>query len=519
MSNHIWTAKTDEVAVRMTLGDISGFFSKQLLVSRGTNALVIDGETHLGVVPPGTYTLKSFFDKLKFWQSAKQVDVMLVRDDDLRLELQADQVPTAEELFVAVRLQPVIRIQDVSLFAKNLLGNRTTMTVPQLCEWITPIMTQAIRESIRQLDIESLTSPDVRPILFTAIQDAAKTSLSRYGIVCDDIHAVEIVHDQYDENRRKAGESRLDEKEAFRKIEQRERELELNTLAEHVEIDTREAEVALAIRRNDVRKNMRDALLSNTFDKVKTREEFEMFMLEIDKRRLLREDERDELQKTFDAKKEDHDLLRTHLARQLELRRNAELTEENQANELRWKQQKDEYEDERKRRDHERQQEMMTDQMRQLRQMEEMNREKDLFQAELLQKAATHANTLQIEKLEALEKVNVETLIATSETENAKILGDVEISKHESTIREQAMQHERELQDKRIQDARVSNGTTLEIIQKITGQAFEAVSHFGDGGKSERGSGSMSLRVLVCLGCRAENPQDAKFCGNCGKKL
>ena len=630
MSNNTWSANTNDFATRMTLGDFSGFFSKQLVVTQGTHALIVDDGTYLGVVPPGTYTLQTFIDKLKFWRSAKQVDVVLTRDDDVRVDLVIPQIATAEELLVLVRLQLIMQITDVALFTKNLLGNRTGMTLQDIAGWVTPILTQALRDSVRQLSIAALTSPDVRTILATALQDAAKTSLLRYGISCIDIHTTEIVNEQYDEQRQKTGEiflldtstqqqKKLDEvldKDTLRKIQQREREVELNVLAEHVEIDAKEANVALMLRRTEIRKNMRDALLSDDFDKIKSRGEFDAFMLEIDKEKILRDDERDELQKTFDAKKDDRDTARMHLVRQLEMRRNAELdelsanitqaqrvktleheiamtklveaednrkwrdslerekenaahqfrmsldvlkrqqevcsqkaiflredewqqllqkqktarleleiAEDSQTRDVRIKRLNDEYEDEQKRREYALQKEMMLDQMQQLKAMEELNRERDAFQAELIFKAAAQASASKIEQLNATAKLSVEALIATSDTENARILGEVQMSKNESAaqtaIREQAMQRERELQNQRVQDAQSSNAAALDAIQKITSQAFGAMGQFG-GGNVMPGLGAVppgTPGVIVCPGCRTDNNPVNKFCAKCGKEL
>ena len=289
MSNNIWNANVEDFAVRMTLDDLSGFFSKQLTVEAGTRALIVDDGVSLGVVPPGTYTLQSFTDKLKFWRSAKKVDVVLTRDDDVRLDFRVEQVPTAEELLVAVRVQLILKIEDVALFTKNLLGNRTNMTLKHITEWLQPIIVQALRECVRTLSIAALTSPDVRPILAEAIQNATRTSMLRYGIECIDIHTAEIVNEQYDEQRQKTGEiflldmsttqqKKLDEvlnKETFQKIEQRAREIEIGVLAEHVELDGEDAKNALMLRLNEIRKNRRVAESADQLDELKSRQELE----------------------------------------------------------------------------------------------------------------------------------------------------------------------------------------------------------------------------------------------------
>ena len=208
MTNNSWATKENDFARRFTINDIPGVFSKQLTVDRGTKAFVIDDGVSLGEIPPGKYTLRSFLGKLKFWKSAKQVDVILAREEDLRVEVRINDIPTREGLLVAVRLQMVVKLQDIALFAKNMMGSRNKITVSAITEWITPILQQSLRESVRQLNVVSLVSSEVRSYLETAVGDSAKTSLLRYGITCSNIHAVEIVNEQYDAMCRKTGEIR-----------------------------------------------------------------------------------------------------------------------------------------------------------------------------------------------------------------------------------------------------------------------------------------------------------------------
>ena len=594
MSDNVWSAKADDFAVRMTLDDVSGFFSKQLVVSPGTHALIVDDGTFLGVVPPGTYTLQTFTDKLKFWHSAKKVDVVLTRDDDVRLDFRIEQVPTAEELLVAVRVQLILQIQDVAFFAKNLLGNRPGMTLRNITDWFYPIVTQALRESLRQLSIASLTSPDVRPILATAIQYATRASLLRYGIACIDIHAVEIVNEQYNEQRQKTGEiflldmsttqqKKLDEvldKETLRKIEQREREVELGVLAEHVELDGEEAKVALMLRLNEVRKNRRGAELADQFDETKSREESEAFDLEIKKGKLRREEELDEISaiiaqaqkiKTLEREiafaklgetednrkwqeslqheieesthkfkmrmetlKRDHEfntqnviylrneelqqLLHNQKATRLEL----EIAEDTAAKQIRIQRMKDEYADEQERRKYGFEKEKTLDKMAILKQMEEMSREREQFEAKLLLDAATQVHANRIAELNTMSQMNVEALIASANVENARVLGDVQISKNASIAESKVSDRERELQDQRVKDAQTANAATLDAIQKITGQAFGAIGQFGAGGNVSPGLVSVAPgmpSVVVCPGCRTDNNSVNKFCTKCGKEL
>lgn len=335
MSNNTWTASDDQFSIRLTLSDISGFFAKQLMITPGTKAFIMSDGVTLGEVPPGTYTLQSFTERLKIWRSPKMVDVILTPEQDLRLSISPDALQTADHILVRVELRVTLQLDDLGMFVKNLLGQRSEFTAEQLRHWIAPIINQTLREAVRKLKIAELSSPDVRLILQTALRECSEITLARYGLKLNEVHSVTVYNEQYDANCQKIGEACLADhrlgaekaleearqREAFEKIERLEREQELDILRENVKLDRSEAEVDLELRRCDTRKQMREAVLSDRFDEVKNAEEFSKFMEEIDKAKLLREDEAEELRNMVAQKGAD----REKIAGLLALNRKAEL--------------------------------------------------------------------------------------------------------------------------------------------------------------------------------------------------
>jgi len=639
MSN-IWNAVSENFAERLTLGDLKGFFSKQLVVEPGTKALIIEDGISSGVVPTGTYTMQSFIASLNPFRSGKQLEVVIVRDGDVRFPMDIPQIATAEQLLVSVKLDLVLKIADVALFAKNLLGGQTRMTLEEISHWIRPIITQALRESVSRLSIAALTSPEVRQVLVTAIEDASKLSLARYGIECIDIHATEIKNERYDEQRQKIGEifllettteqqKKLDEvlnKETLAKISQRECEIELDVLSQNVEVDAEEADIAVKVRRCEVLKKLRDVNLSDEFDKLQSDEEFKAFRLEIDKQGLLREDEWHEFQQVCQAKQEDRESAREHLVKTIELRRNAELdeiattiaqaqkvakfkneiemskltdSEENRkwrltlekeiettnhqhlvrmtklkqdqewneqngvfldatelrellhrqkaerirleteedsaAREVRIQGVKDEYAIVHDRNKHALQMEKQADKLKILERLQEMDRERQRFELEMVLKTQSQAHTEEINRMNALAQMGVEQqvayLISTGAVANAEWLAKWQMSKQDTTVqqeimkaREESLRNERELQEKRVLDAQNATAMVSDTIQKITGQAFAALGQFG--GAPGMGGVPVSGAVIrdvphdvVCSKCQAQNARNNKCCSNCGKQL
>jgi serine/threonine protein kinase len=607
---HTWNAPKGEFATRLSIGP--GFFSKQLTVAQGTRALIIDDGNYLGEVPPGTYTLQTFGEILKFWKPQKQVDVILVRQDDVPIPFHIGHISTAEELLVAVHLQLVVQIQDIAMFIRNLLGPRMTLSIEEMRQTVEPIITQALRETIRQLGIERLCSPDVRPLLATGILQTTENSLKRYGIICADVQTAEIVNERYDAQRQQTGEiflldiqtqqqRKLDEvldKETLRQIEQRERENELNVLAENIELDRQHADVALQIRGNQVRKDMRDAVQSDRFDEITDKEEFNAFMLQIDKQGLIRGDEKDELTKLYEGKKTD----REHIVRKLNLDRNAELdqiaasiahtqkmktlqheielagvvedemtrqwreslkreaeksdhdfqeasktlqrqhelnaknltflnaeewekllqkqkttrlekeiAEHSAAADVRRKRIEDEYADEQKRREYAFEKERNIDDydLDKRKEDDKAARNKEVQQDQMA--AMREMMELQQKRDESERKDKLEAL-------KVEAGRDVEISKNESQAQVALREEAARLQEQRVLDAQKSN----EAMLAFAGRTVDAMAQAASGRPAVPASGQTdpaAPRVVVCVGCRAENPPGTKFCSNCGKQL
>jgi len=340
IEEHRWTAPEGQFAVRIQVNDLEGFFSKKLVVEPGTRALVIDDGAYLGEVPPDTYTLESFGRRLRFWNK-KQCTVVLVREEDFPISFLCGNLPTRENLSVEACVRLTVQIDDVGLFLKNLLGTRPEFSAEDLDGALAPLIRQALWEAVGRMSITELTAPEVRRDVDAAVDQALGVSLARYGLKFGQVQMASIKHEKFDEHRRKLGEAWLLKEgveqqkalddiysaEELQKIKRQERTNELELLAENVGIDREEGQVAAALRRVGVRGRMREAVLSDKFDKIKTADELAAMLQEQDKSKLLRQEEIDELTAMYREKKEDREAARRHLVQHLELQRWYELAE------------------------------------------------------------------------------------------------------------------------------------------------------------------------------------------------
>ncbi|MEO2024222.1 MAG: hypothetical protein ABGX05_20520, partial [Pirellulaceae bacterium] len=75
--DHRWRIDESEFANCKRIEDVKRFFgSRQLVIDPGTRALLVDNGQNLGEVGPGTYTLKSFCEMLRFWKRKQSVAIL-----------------------------------------------------------------------------------------------------------------------------------------------------------------------------------------------------------------------------------------------------------------------------------------------------------------------------------------------------------------------------------------------------------------------------------------------------------
>lgn len=319
------------IAARLDVSDIPGFFSKTVEIPQGIRVLAFENGRNIGEVPPGFYTLKSFSDKLKFW-TQKSTVLYLFPGTPFPVLYSSQKFLTKENLLVSGDVQIEFRLDDPALFIKNLLGSRMEYTNVELAADTSAMVFDALQESFSQFSITELNGPDARKYLEAAVDSAIRISMGRYGIAFSRLSILSLTHESYDKIQEKKREHWLvregqsvtrEEEELINaarldEVKQQEKWNELDLLAEQIGLDRQEGDVAVIRRRAGIRRERRDLILSDKFDKIATRNEMEQFLFENDKNRLIRDKERQELLDTFEAERDDKALRRNMMLEKLD---------------------------------------------------------------------------------------------------------------------------------------------------------------------------------------------------------
>jgi hypothetical protein len=309
IKNNRWVTPKNVFASRVMLPDLNnvfepkGFFrwlakkagAESIVIEPGTVAYFVEDGQAVGHLPSGQHTMQSVLECLKFWK-IKQATVILTRGEDQHIDINLADIPTREGLLVDASIRLSIQISDVALFLDNYMGAQSEISFDNIRTNLLPIITQSVKQAIRLRTPAELQSGVMAETLSATISEQLAVRMKRYGLTFIQTETLEITHQALDALNEKKGEIWL----AEQNIQDNLRRLKVNT-------------------------DLRDQHLSGAIDKIETKEEYADFIAKVDKDKLIREEDVEELSFEFDNRKSDRESLRDHMVGLLDTKRDFEL--------------------------------------------------------------------------------------------------------------------------------------------------------------------------------------------------
>ena len=309
IKNNRWVTPENVFASRVMLPDLNnvfepkGFFrwlakkagAESIVIEPGTVAYFVEEGNAIGHLPSGQHTMQSVLERLKFWK-IKQATVILTRGEDQHVEFNLADIPTREGLFVDASIRLSIQISDVESFLKNYMGAKSEISFDHIRTKLLPLIAQSAKQAINLRTVEEFQSGEVAEILSATISDHLNLRLKRYGLTFIQVETLDI------------------NSEALKEL-----------LKKREEITFAEKNVKDNLRRLKVNSDLRDQHISGAFDKIETKEEYADFIAQVDKDKLIREQDVQELTFEFDNRKSDRESLRDHMVGLLDIKRDFEV--------------------------------------------------------------------------------------------------------------------------------------------------------------------------------------------------
>jgi len=307
--NHRWSAPAEIFARSLSLddGEISrGMLTDSIIIEPGTRACAMVEGRFLGEIPAGEFTFRDFRDKLQFWRKG-QATFLLTRSDVVRLSVNCDGFVSADDVPIDMRIEVGAQIDDPVLFMKNLMGPRKEYPVHELAERLKPAIKQEAWVATARLKVEELRGPAIAAKVAQQVVDAIAPAFRRYGLKVFSVEGMLM---------QPAGMEKHWEKVKENNVEVADERLTNKRMGDDVVILT---------DRIALREKLRDIAISDQFDQARSEEEYKALIAQVDKARLLRKEEMDQLTEGFEQRKGDREALRSHICEVLDINREQEL--------------------------------------------------------------------------------------------------------------------------------------------------------------------------------------------------
>lgn len=580
--SHQWARGTDDFATRIEVADVEGFFKKPLVVEAGTKAIFFSNGAYSGVVDAGKYDMGGLLHHINNVFSSKKTTALLVDAADVELALTLNDLLTRDPVRLSADCRVVLRLENPTGFFENLMKGRPSFPLPEVKSFLFDELHNSVQEFISAKSVHELSSNlAVKQQIEQAVSAHMAITLKRKGLALVQVRVLNFRHPRLNAVTNQMEEYWLSAEEMKAKAAGHEATAGLTRQVMNTETANSLMEVEVFEERAKVLERMRNAVASEKMSGVKSADQLEAFLLEMDKNRLVRQDVLESLKRDFAEKSEDHDLARKHLIQRLKVEQEAELQRAEVLGQLSLKRAVTDAQraDAMAQVDHDvaaRRKQLL------LKQEEEWAEiERDLKEAEagidLLRKmksvkrdeadwdqqrqlgAARHQHDLEMERLGKLSTLSAEALIASAPSDRAAMLMELkrtdalkgfseeqilalaakdspevarafqEKFKNASSAEVQkmyermlAMQGESQKDTVRVMQDMFNRAVDTQrdtaVAAARSGQPRMTVVAPGFGPAGVVQAGGM--RVLVCPKCRAESFEAGRqFCNNCGNKF
>jgi ribosomal protein L40E len=318
VDNH-WKRGGDDFATRLEVSDLRGFFAKDLIIEPGTRAMLIADGQNIGVVGPGRYTLQTLLDRIPILSTligtTKTMTAILADTGDVDLDFALTNLFTKDPLKIAVKCKTVVQLSNPVLFMTNLMKDQRAFPLRAIRDYLFDEVLDAAQEFVGQRGVDELSrNLALKQQMEVEMEAHLNRTLERTGLHLVQVRTLDYALERFDKVRQIREEYFLQISEEEAKNQNRRRLLDAlkESWVQDLAEDTAKTEIYE--QRAAVWERMRRAVMSDRMGEVKTEEEFTVFLQDVDKRKLIRAEEWENLKRDIAERRQDHDKLRGFLA-------------------------------------------------------------------------------------------------------------------------------------------------------------------------------------------------------------
>ena len=578
-----WQRSADDFATRIDVQDLKGLFSKGIVIEQGTNALLfINGEL-AETLQPGKYDLGGLTSKIKNLDFTRTATAVLVDSGDVEINLNITDVFTKDPLGIDISCKVIAQVENPNLFLNNVMKGKKNYYLSDLRSSLYGELQNAFNEIIRTKSVEEMNSDlSLKKQFEGSVENHLRTTFQRNGLTFVQLRTVDYKFKGYNKALGVHEDVFLQESEEEAKLHGRKRLFDIFDKDQIQDIyeDTKKADHYE--KRIEVWQRLGQLANSEKINEIKSADDLEVYVQEINKGKWLREEEVEELKNSYAKNKMSREFLlkRIDLEQEIEYERIRLVGKENIELER--------YEVEAKRKRRELQEGLWkdgeeaastrgikVDDAKADATVEDLKREADEKDMELGLKGLKAVKEMkskekrddmeiEAERLERLSKVGIEALISASGGEQGKILADLKktemlkgmseeqilaLGAKDSPQLAKAFEEKfkglsAEKQEQLYKEMIADKDKSTKIMQEMFNKALDtqrdvSVAAASQGGNPnvvypppnqpgyyppqypspQAGPAGTGAEAILCPRCKSKTATGQKFCENCGNQM
>ena len=308
------------VARLISPSDMEGLLNKTLVIQEGQAAmLMVDGrfDTTLG---PGRHSIGNVLRS-----KPRNSTVALYRTSDVPLHLSIPRLLTSDPLPLSLALQVTLALERPELFWSNLAQGLETYDADRLTSTVYPVIEEACQtyiqgRSLRELDSDTRLGDNLN----LAMASGAQPAFSHWGLRLVSVRAVDMASEIWDEVSDQRVQYSVGMLEREVELEGRKRLFDVAMETDIQDLAEETARVAGVEKRLGLWERMRQAVLTKKRGEIASQAEIEDLVRDADRDRLLKDTEQQDLVRTIQEAKDDHEKSREFALRRIDAEQNFE---------------------------------------------------------------------------------------------------------------------------------------------------------------------------------------------------
>ena len=320
VANNRWVREPDDFAVELRERDLSGLFSKRIVIEEGTTGLLMVQGRFDRRLDAGEHVLEGGLGAVLGGKDRKSITLVTLGEVmsfiTLPRLLTRDPVPFGVQTAVTLRFAP----GRESIFIANFMSGRDSIDTSDLRRLVYPEINEAAQSwagghTIREL-AEDLS---LRDEMAMALESNISPLLDRHGLTFGRMEVREFKCEIWDKTTNQRVETSLQVTEAQAELEGRKRFFDLAVEGDIQDLAEETQKTATYEKRVQLWQRMHRAANQEQMDKIQSESDMADFIRGIDQDRVLKEDEFERFHIALREAGADHERMRAHFVRMVEL--------------------------------------------------------------------------------------------------------------------------------------------------------------------------------------------------------